>query len=669
MVLSLFLWNLDAQEVHDTLLEKQLDEVMVVSSRLPVGMMESSRMIYYQRLSSVNQGNQGLALDEGLQHIPGVYVLDALNFSQDVRIAIRGFGSRAAFGVRGIKVLIDGVPATTPDGQTQLDQLDVQSIDNVEVMTGAVGGLYGNASGGAISLQTKLPDHSGAKIGTTIGSYGLLRNSVDLSMVKNKWVFELGANRTAVDGYREYSGAKTMNLNARVTWKRDKDQWQVLGQYTDSPWAEDAGGVNLDAVREDRRKARPQNVQFGAGERISQSMGALNYKREISASQTIEAKGYYIGRNFTNLLPFESGGAVSFDRGFGGVNGQYTLDKSNYRLLIGVESERQKDARERHDNLEGEIGALIVDQDEIFGMLGVYVLQDIQLNANWSLDASVRMDFLKVEAVDQFLGDGDDAGEIKWDHLSPSLGVNYHLGKQQYLVASAGHSFETPALSELSNNPDGSGGFNLDLSPQQANHYELGWKGRSGLWGYQLSAFHIDLQNELLPFEIENFPGRTFYRNAGTSDRTGLELAWNGMIAKHLKLLGSFTYSDFSFADYQVGEDDFSGNQLSGIPKYFGSLGLIYEGAQGAFFATDFLSTGKLYADDANATSVEGYGLLHLRGGWKFDFNRTNLKVHFGIKNATNTSYYDNIRINAFGGRFYEPAPGRQYFGGFVFEI
>jgi iron complex outermembrane recepter protein len=669
LICTLVITSLMAQQPADTLLERALEEITVVSSRLPSGLMESSRTVYYQQLSVTNQNNQGIALDEALRYVPGVFALNALNFNQDIRIAIRGFGSRAAFGVRGIKVILDGIPATTPDGQTQLDQLDVQSLSSVEVMTGGVGGLYGNASGGSINLSTPVPYKDLVRIKTMAGSFGFLRTNVNLAKVINGWTLELGADRLSMDGYREHNGTRNFNLNSRVTYRTAKSEWQFLGQYTDSPRADDPGGISLEDVMNDRRQARAQNLSFKAGEAIRQFTGGLRFKHQLASNQLLEAKTYYIYRDFENLLPFNAGGAVFFRRNFAGLNAQYTLEKEQYRLLVGAETENQTDARTRNNNQNGEVTDLVFDQDEIFGMAGFYVLQNFKVDQRLNIDINTRLDLLKVEARDQFLSDGDQSGEINWQHFSPSLGINYEFASQQHLFAMLGHSFETPALSELSNRPDGSGGFNEDLNPQIANHYELGYKSIFGGWLFQVTGFHIDLKNELLPYELENFPGRTFYRNAGKSNRNGIEMAVNGKLTRDLRMLATYTYSDFQFSEYELNGQDLEGNFISGIPKHFGNLGFIYDRQKGAFAALDFSATGKMYANDQNTDTAEGYELIHLRGGWNFEFGKTRLKVHAGIRNLTDVEYFDNLRINAFGGRYYEPAPGRHYFGGFTVEF
>lgn len=664
VVLYLSSFQILEGQVADTLLERSLEEITVTSSRLPTGILQSSRTVYYQQLDKVNQHNQGIALDEALRYVPGVFSLDALNFAQDIRIAIRGFGSRAAFGVRGIKVLLDGIPATTPDGQTQLDQLDVQSLSSLEVMTGAVGGLYGNASGGAISLNTRIPETNEVRLKAMAGSFGLLRTNVSLARILNRWTLELGGDRLAFGGYRDYSAARNLNLNSRLSYKYNNSKLQISAQFTDSPLAEDAGGISLEDVRSDRKQARNQNISFAAGETIRQLTTGIKFEHQLTGNQSIEAKTYYIYRDFENLLPFNAGGNVQFKRDYSGINLQYKLEKQKYRLLAGAETEKQLDKRKRYNNENGETGDLVFDQEEHFGMVGLFLLQNFRVNESLNFDLNTRLDLMKVKAKDQFLSDGDQSGQINWQHLSPSLGVNYQFTTGHYVFAMAGHSFETPALSELSNSPEGTGGFNESLEPQLANQIEIGYKSVLGPWFFQITGFHISLQNELLPYELEEFPGRTFYRNAGRSKRNGIELAVNGKLTTNLRALLSYTFSDFQFSEYNVNGSDLSGKLVSGIPRHFSSAGLIYERARGAFWAIDYSYTGKMYANDQNSEATDPYGLVHLRGGWNFLFKNTQLKIHAGIRNLGDVEYFDNLRINAFGGRYYEPAPGRSFFAG-----
>ena len=653
------------QENQDTLLKADLESVSVISTRLPSSLWSTARSVYKADLQATNRGNQQLALDESLQQLPGVFAINPLNFSQDLRIAIRGFGSRAAFGVRGLKVFVDGIPATTPDGQTQLDHLDMQRMGSLEILNGASAGLYGNASGGVIHINSKEGNIDRTSVSTTIGSFGLVRSNLDVQQVGKKLLYGGGVSYNQIDGYREQSAAKTWETYAYLGQKRQDLDWRLRMSFLESPYAEDPGGINLDQVAADRKSARDQNVTFDGGESIRRGSLAFTYDRKLRPNQNLSFRTYYIRREFENKLPFENGGAVAFDRDFAGVNLQYEYRGSNYKMLTGIDVERQVDQRQRRDNLMGVKGDLTLDQLERFDMVGLFALQEWQATEALKIELTTRLDLLGVKAEDHFISDGDQSGKINWQHFSPSLGISYRLGPSNYLYGRVGHSFETPALSELSANPDGSGGFNEDLNPQTANHFEMGSKGWFGnSLRYQIALFHINLTNELLPFELPDFPGRTFYRNAGNSSRNGIELSVSGNVLQDFSWQAAYTFSDFKFKEYEVDGQNLEGNTLPGIPRHFGNLALRYGGSAGLYVFTDIKIVGKLYANDNNMTEVPGYTLIHPRAGWTQYFNETTLDIHVGLRNVTNVDYFDNIRINAFGGRFYEPAPGTHFFVG-----
>ena len=662
ILLALQLNRLDAQ---DTLQRQDLEEVTVVATRLPSNLWTSARSIHREDLDQTNHGNPHIAVDEALLYTPGVFALNPLNFAQDIRLSIRGFGSRSAFGIRGVKVLVDGIPATTPDGQTQLDHLDMQQMATMEVMNGAAAGLYGNASGGMLHLRRKAPTKDEIRLNLKGGSYGYIRPSLSVTKVNEKYAFEADAVYQSMAGYRAHASARSTNLTGIVTRRLNDGKLKLQVNYLDAPLAEDPGGISLEQVEEDRRSARMRNVDFDGGESVRRGMASLSYDQKFGEHHGIDAAAYFVYRDFANFLPFEGGGAVAFERAFGGLQAKYTLSSSKYRLLAGVDLENQSDDRRRFDNLEGKRGNLVFDQREQFSTTALYVLQEFNVTQKVKVDVTSRLDLLSSEATDKFLSDGDQSGKINWQHFSPSLGINYRHSPTGYLFARFAHSFETPALSELSNNPSGTGGFNGDLLPQQANHFELGAKGVLGAnWTYQVSLFHIDLKQELVPYEIGDFPGRTFYRNAGNSQRNGLELSLAAEIMRDCRVQMAYTFSDFRYSDFEVGGQQLEDKKLPGIPQHFGTIGINYGGNKGWYGGIDARYNGMLYLNDANSLTDNDYFLVHSRVGYKFSWSKNQCDIHAGLRNVTRTLYHDNIRINAFGGRFFEPAPPHFFFVG-----
>ena len=673
-IVGLLLWCTTLVQSQDqtdtTTLERQLDEVMILSTRLPSSQLRSSQSVHRRDLSSDNIHNQHLTMDESLWYLPGVFAINSLNFSQDLRVSMRGFGSRSAFGVRGIKILLDGIPATTPDGQSQLDHFDPSQLSSVELLSGAGSSLYGNASGGVLDFRTRRHESSTIGGGVSIGSYGLTKFNLLGAKVSEEATWQGNVSYVGYKGYRAHSEAQTLVANGSYFRSIKDGEIALRLNLTHSPKAQDPGGINLEQVSEDRRSARDRNVLFDGGEEITRGSVSASFEKQINGSQKLDLNAYYLFRDFNNRLPFENGGQVAFFRNYMGAQARYHMLGEKSRTLFGLDLEHQADLRHRYNNLEGSRGAETLDQLEEFTLLGLYVRQEFDLSSAWLLEATARLDVMRLAVDDRFDTDGDQSGSTNLNHLSPSIGLNYAWRPSQHLFARFGHSFETPSLSELSNNPSGLGGFNNDLLPQKANHFELGSKGRTKQWKYEAAVFFIDVENELIPFELADFPGRTFYRNSGSSSRTGLEFSFGGRITRSLSVNLAYTYSDFKFVDFEIDGSDLEGNQVPGIPQHFANAGWQFNTQGGFFSGLDFNYVGALFANNSNLVEVENYLLTHFRVGqtWKKK-GGASILLSGGIRNLLGVEYFDNIRLNAFGSRFYEAGPQAQIYVSAQFEM
>lgn len=660
--------ELSAQESSDTLWNIVFDSLEVRASRLPTTQFTSPRSVSLINAASQNQGNQGKSLQDLLIGVPGLTAMNSSNFAQDLRVSIRGFGSRAAFGIRGIKILYDGVPATTPDGQSQLDHVALFDLDRIEILRASSGGLYGNAAGGVIDIRSSVPAEDQISLGVGFGSDALLQTRFKLDQISDRDMFGLGAGYTTYQGFRDHSGTRSLRLKANYQRNFEKGYLKITSHYTDSPKADDPGGLVLDQVEEDRSQARDRNLLFDAGESVKHFIAALDFNKQWKSSG-LKVQSFYQRRNFVGRLPFENGGLVEFGRDFYGTTFQYQVESRGFEWMAGVDIEKQIDNRERFQNQEGLRGPGTLDQKEVFSSQGFYLLGKSRLSNKFNFEAALRLDHLMAEVDDFFIDDGLQSGERSWWHLSPSAGLNFTWLPDQFVFIQGSHSFETPSLTELTNNPSGLGGFNSELKPQIADQIELGIKGL--LWSgisYQLVVFKIFLENELVPFELEDSPGRTFYQNSGKSQRKGLELGLAQRISRELSLRGSFTYADYTYRQFATDGGDLGGKLIPGIPRHQFSVGLSYAPESGFYGHLEFWSFGKLFANDENTTEVAGYSILHPRLGWQSKGKmKTNLYV--GIRNATGTRYFDNIRINAFGARYYEPAVRQEWFAGATFKF
>jgi iron complex outermembrane receptor protein len=594
------------------------------------------------------------SLQDYLTSVPGLYAQNTQNFAQDLRVSIRGFGARSGFGIRGIQLIVDGIPETTPDGQGQLDNLPLGLIQSLTVLRGPASSFYGNASGGVIQLNT-LEDFKDnfVRLRLQSGSYSSKNLAATVGWKKNKTKAVLYQNLTESEGYRNHSKFKQQVFNARL-WHdfsdRSKIRWQF--NYTHSPYAYDAGGINLAAVEENREQARPQNETYQTYETVDHLKTGLQWEKQISDKLLWDTYAFYAHRDFVGRLPFAYGGYVDLKRNYYGLGSALEFEpQSNHRMQLRFSLADQNDHRQRFQNLNGSPGDNTLDQEELF------------FNTAFSFLDEIKWDFgllrLGLRYDHQLLGTQRQSDQVKLNSFNPSLGFTYTQWGSHVMFVSYSSSFETPTLNELSANPSGNDGFNPDLSPSKAHNLEWGWRHITSQNTLEATLYAINTQNEILPYELEAFPDRDFYRNAGNTSRMGIELFW-----QHQKGSWEWTvayhYASIKFDDYVLKDKNLSGNYLPGIPQQQLNTSLKYHFERGWGTALQTQYTGNLYADDANQTQVDDYFLANLRVWKSFE----HLSFFSGVNNLLNRPYFDNIRINAFGKRYYEPAPMRNFYLG-----
>ena len=651
--------------------DDEINEIVVTATRLDKAARSVPASITVVSGAEIQNARQQLALDEALVRVPGVFFQNRYNFAQDLRIAIRGFGARSNFGVRGIKILVDGIPETLADGQSQVDSIDLASIRQVEVLRGPSSALYGNAAGGVINILSErgaTEPYVDARFAT--GDYGYRKYQVKTAGVVGQFNYLVSLSDLQIDGYREHSEAENTQLNSRFLYRISDDTeigWTISA--SDQPLSNDPGGVTRADAAANPRAARDLNIDFNAGEALEQQKLGLSFKHAFSSGGELRARSYYLARDFRNRLPFTDGGIVAFDREFAGGGISYarsfSLGRLSHRVVAGIDYDRQRDDRQRFDNNSGIEGALVFDQIERVTSTGYFVQDEVSVSDRLEVTLGLRYDDIEFDVADTFLTDGDDSGKRSIDDVSPSIGFLYDLGSGHDLYGSIATAFETPTSTEFAN-PDGSGGFNSDLEPQKSTSIELGLRG--GLFAstrYELAVFRIDVDDELIPFEIASSPGREFFANAGQSERKGIELSFSAEPLPGLNLALAYTWSKFEF-DTFVDDDgnDFSGNTIPGIPKRFAHADISYAHKSGFFAAADAFYADDLFADNANSASVSGATVANVRFGLKKTFGKLDMEPFVGINNVFDTDFTANVRINAFGGRYFEPGPLRNVYGG-----
>ena len=484
-----------------------LDPVVVTATRLPERLADVPAAISVVEQSDIQDARPTVSLDEPLNRVPGVFVQNSDNFAQDFRIQIRGFGTRAAFGVREIKVLVDGLPETLPDGQTELDGLDLGAVSRIEVLRGPASSLYGNAAGGVIQLFTEDgPDVPAAEARLTGGSFGFGKYQVKGGGRAGAARFFLSGSFLQLDGYRDHSATRSGVVNAKLRYDvDDRTDVTVLLNAVDAPSAEDPGGLTRTEADTTPRKASPLNVQLHAGEEVQQGrLGIVAHHRTTSGELSAYAYGLY--RDFANLLPVpptvppEQGGIVTFHRFSPGAGLRYLyaapLAGWAQQLTVGVDAQHQDDARRRYSNVNGERGALGLQQRERVTSVGPYLREAVFLRDDLEVSAGARYDSVLFDTDVKVPANSGASGSRTLDAWSPAGGVRYSPRPWLSLFADVGTAFQVPTTTELAN-PNGPG-FNPDVGPQHATSYEAGarteWERVQG----EIVGYFADITDELI---------------------------------------------------------------------------------------------------------------------------------------------------------------------------
>jgi len=658
IILPFFVYS----NLQDSIQKIDLDDVIVKSARIEVRKKQAPISVSVKDLLRNKNYSSKSSFSDFINTIPGIYTSSSNNFSQDLRISIRGFGARSAFGIRGVKIIVDGIPETTPDGQSQLDNLPLSLISNIEVIRGPSSILYGNSSGGVININTlsnnSLPYF---KTSAVFGAY-------QYQSIQRTRVFDWNNSSLVVhydkrksNGYRDFSGYKSNILNLkylRDVNKKNKIVWQL--NYTDSPYAKDAGGLKLSEVEDNRRQSRKNNFDYDTYEKVKHLKTGFSWKHFNDDNSSIESYFFYQKRDFNSKLPFNYGGIIFLERDYYGLGTKYSKqffsDNKFRTITLGIDHSNQQDDRKRFKNNLGEKGENTFDQIEKFKSTGVYFINQTNYLSGILFRYGVRYDENKIGT--------DSESFISLNKFNPSLGVSYSINDSNNIYFSAGTSFETPTLNELSNNPNGNG-LNKSLDPSSSINYEIGWRNTASNLTFDAIVYLINTDNEILPYELEQFPGKNFYRNVGSTRRYGIELTSQLLFSKG-KLNLSYTNAKNTFNDFVLDGKNLNGLSLPGIPNQILDIELIFNLSNKSNLLINNRLIGKLYADNLNETEVSSYNLFNITYSTKI-FN--NSEIYLGVNNLFDVNYFDNIRINAFGKRYYEPAPKRNFHFGLNFSL
>ncbi len=624
-----------------------------------------------------------VSFDEMLLALPGVTVANRNNPTQDPRISIRGFGARSAFGVRGVRVVRDGIPLTLPDGQTPIDYLDLESVGRIEVIRGSAGSLYGNAAGGVVDVRTADPPlvPVAGRVSGYGGSYGLKRWAAAAGGTSGIVRYQGDLSRTEQDGFRRYARQESTSGTARAMLSGTTGELALTYIGYDTPTAQNPGALTRAEMLADPRNADPAQIRKGARKAVEQSQLGLSGTRRSSNGIEWVASANFGWRTLDNPLTFA---VVDVDRTTSGGTARVTVPVKllglDHRVSAGVDAQFQDDDRLNFTNCNNvppltqptatcptvgqERGTRTLDQRERVSGFGPFVRDEIVFDDRYRLTLGARADRVKFRVDDHLVTatNPDDSGERTLRAISPLVGFVTRLGRHA-VYASVSTAFETPTATELANKPDGSAGINPRLDPQYARTAEVGFKGVIGARvRYDASLFETHVRDELIPFEVPGGAGRRYFRNAGSTRRRGGELGLAASLG--MTTVGaSYSYSDFFFRDYVVGTADFGDNRIPGVPNQ--QLQGYATVSWRSWFATvEGQSQGGMYMDDANSRRAASWEVMNARLGGRVALGSVSFSPVVSVANLFDRTYAGSIVVNAAAGRYFEPAPGRTIYAG-----
>lgn len=653
--------------LSDTL-QVTLEDIRIEAARLTETSAQAPFAVTTFRISEERRlSAPGLVLTEPLRGIPGLWVNDRNNFAVGERISIRGMGWRAAFGVRGIHILMDGVPLTMPDGQSIMTLIDPSFIKDVEVVRGPVSSFWGNAGGGALLMSTAnfSPEpHVRARV--SAGSFGYSKQDVEAGFNVGGNRYQIYGSRLWQDGFRDHSRFEAWRFGGHADITLDeRSRLRLTAAVLESPVSDNPGALTAGEAADTPDLAAPNNLAQNARKITRHGQFGARYRLLLDQGD-LEVQTWGLARKLQNPLAFAW---IQVDRLAGGLRSTLQQEYQDFSFGVGFDAAIQSDSRRNWVNEArngGDQGPLTLDQQEDVYSLAAFSRVKIPFG-NFAFSAGLRADWFDFRNSDRFRRDGEDtSGSRSFGALSPMAGISYQSGDWfTYLNFTTG--FETPTTTELVNRPDMTGGFNPDLKPERTIGLELGTRSTLSQLNLTLDAavFTMFVDDVLQQFVAEN--GRSYFRNVGATRHNGFELFAEWMPVRMFTLQAGYSFSDLTFdsdALVQAGEG-LKGNQLPGIPKHrISGFAEVRPGALQLRLEGDY--SASYYVNSINSAKNDAYTVFNLNASWISlpIGDHTRITPFLQINNIFDERYNGSVIINGFGGRFYEPSPGRNWQAG-----
>lgn len=629
-------------------------------------------------------------LTEVVKGVPSLQIRDRENYAQDLQLSMRGFGARSTFGVRGIRLYVDGIPATMPDGQGQTSNIDLSSLDHVEVLTGPFSSLYGNSSGGTILTSTKEGQGKDSiELSYSGGSHDKSRAGLVLqggTKGANEPSYVISSSYFDTDGYREHSGAEKVLNNAKLSWNLDdgsKINW--VTNYV-KIHADDPGGLTR-ADWENNPKQVVQNVlDYNARKEIDQIQTGLTWSKPINDQHELYAMTYMGQRQVTQYqsipdtvqrnpnTPYQAGGVIDFKRNYYGADFRWTGKEllPNTTLSVGVALDAMKEDRQGYQNFndtgdKGVKGALRRDEDNTLWNIDPYLQASWQFLPTWRLDTGVRYSNVHYKSKDYYIVglNGDNSGKTSYEEVLPSVALSWQITPEVLVYASYAKGFETPTFTEMAYPAQG-GASTLDLKPSTSDTYETGLKSQNQLGDFTLAVFQTKTKNDIV--SAESFAGRSTFRNADKTLREGVEFAWNKKLWRDLTAIASYTYLDATFDSTVPAAGKISeipeGNAIPGIAKKQAYASLAWQPSHGLYGGVEVQYMDKVYVNDTNSDAAPSYSVTSANVGYAWVMGDWKVNSFARVDNLFDKNYAGSVIVNDGNGRYFEPADGRNWSAG-----
>ena len=672
--------------------EPTLREVTVSTPRGAAPSFEVPGSVDRVEGEQLRDGKLQVNLSESLASVPGLQIQNRQNYAQDLQLSIRGFGARSTFGVRGVRLYVDGIPSTMPDGQGQTSNIDINSADRIEILRGPFSALYGNSSGGVVQVFTERGEGP-PKIDYSIagGSYGTLRQSLKVSGSQSAVDYVLSGSHFRTGGYRDHSAATRDIVNGKLGINLSDGGRVTLIINSVGLDAQDPLGLTQAQLGQNRRGAALA-TQYDTRKTVDQQqLGAL-YEKRIDANNDLRLMVYGGRREAVQYLsvppvaqrnPLNSGGVIDLTRDYAGIDARWTtrqqLARRPFELVAGLAYDTLREKRLGYENYSGTVASPVLgvqgrsrrNERNDVSSLDPYVQTSWQFADRWTVEAGLRYSTIRFKSEDRYIvgSNGDDSGSARYKKLLPVAALRYAATRDLSLYATAGRGFETPTFNELSYRPDGLGGLNFGLQPSVNDSIEIGAKAR--IVGGMLTAalFQTRTSDEIAV--NTNVAGRSTFQNAGRTRRNGFELGWLHETPNYWRTQLAYTWLDAKYRDGFCSPSPCTpdsqvpgGNRIPGIAKQslFASYG--WAPPQGWRAGADLRALGRIQANDENTASAPGYAVVGLQGGYLLKWQRWQFNAFARVDNLFDRNVIGSVIVNEGNSRYFEPAPGRNWTAG-----